>query len=182
MKFASSDDTKKRTARDAALRKLSSRDRTEKEIRDFLAEAGYEADEAEDAVAFLKECGYLDDKNYCRKYYVYGSSKGKSRERIVRELVQKGIPAEHSRNVFEDMADDPQWQENLTDDRTNALKIGSRMARDQEASGKELDEKFMARVGRRLMGLGYESGICYYVIGKLRDYSKEKAREDEWTV
>ena len=134
--------------------------------------------ESKEIVAEFKEWGYLDDERYCRRYFEYGRSKGKAAARIIRELVQKGISADKARDVLSDMneeSDGGKWE----DDKCAALSVGMRMAANQADSGKPSDEKFLARVGRRLAGLGYDSGTCYYVIGKIRDYGKEREREDE---
>lgn len=165
-------------ARERALKKLSTRERTEKEILDFLCGEGCTSVESKEIVAEFKEWGYLDDERYCRRYFEYGRSKGKAAARIIRELVQKGISADKARDVLSDMneeSDGGKWE----DDKCAALSVGMRMAANQADSGKPSDEKFLARVGRRLAGLGYDSGTCYYVIGKVRDYGKEREREDE---
>ena len=165
-------------ARERALKKLSTRERTEKEILDFLCGEGCTSVESKEIVAEFKEWGYLDDERYCRRYFEYGRSKGKAAARIIRELVQKGISADKGRDVLSDMneeSDGGKWE----DDKCAALSVGMRMAANQADSGKPSDEKFLARVGRRLAGLGYDSGTCYYVIGKVRDYGKEREREDE---
>ena len=165
-------------ARERALKKLSTRERTEKEILDFLCGEGCTSEEAKEIVAEFREWGYLDDERYCRRYFEYGRSKGKAAARILRELVQKGISADKARDVLSDMneeSDSVKWE----DDKCAALSVGMKMAVNQAVSGKPLDEKFLARVGRRLAGLGYDSGTCYYVIGKVRDYGKEREREDE---
>ena len=165
-------------ARERALKKLSTRERTEKEILDFLCGEGCTSVESKEIVAEFKEWGYLDDERYCRRYFEYGRSKGKAAARIIRELVQKGISADKARDVLSDMneeSDGGKWE----DDKCAALSVGMRMAANQADSGKPSDEKFLARVGRRLAGLGYDSGTCYYVIGKVRDYGKERDREDE---
>ena len=165
-------------ARERALKKLSTRERTEKEILDFLCGEGCTSVESKEIVAEFKEWGYLDDERYCRRYFEYGRSKGKAAARIIRELVQKGISADKARDVLSDMneeSDGGKWE----DDKCAALSVGMKMAVNQADSGKPSDEKFLARVGRRLAGLGYDSGTCYYVIGKVRDYGKEREREDE---
>ncbi len=163
----------KEDPRDAALRKLSFRARTEKEIRDFLAEKEFTEEEIEDTVSFLKEYDYLNDERYCRQYYIYSRSKGKALYRIIQELKQKGISSSVSKNVIDDMENDAEYEGKLVDDREAALKVGLKMTRAQKNENKPIDEKFLAKVGRRLMSLGYSSGTCYFVIGKIRNYEKD---------
>ena len=171
MRSSSSDKgDNKEKARQAALRKLSSGDRTEKEILDVLSRWGCSSEESSEIIDEFKEWGYLDDEKYCLRYFEYASSKGKALARIVRELVQKGISAEKVRAVLDDVP---------ADERGKALAAAMKMARSQAEIGKPLDDKFLTRVGRRLSSLGYDSGICYFVIGKIREYAKEINKEDE---
>lgn len=102
------------------------------------------------------------------KYYEYARTKNKASYRILSELKQKGISTDYAKAVIEKMKDDAQYSETIVDDRTAALNVGIKMDRERRESGKAADEKFYARVGRRLMTLGYNSGICYYVIGRIR--------------
>ena len=37
----------------------------------------------------------------------------------------------------------------------------------------------LSKVGRRLMSLGYNSGVCYYVIGRIREDKKNTERWEE---
>lgn len=166
-------DKDREKARQAALRKLSVRDRTEKEILDFLREAGCTSEEAAEITTEFREWGYIDDEKYCQRYFEYGRSKGKASARIIRELVQKGISAEKARDVLEELTG------RSSDDREAAMSVGMKMAANQADLGKAIDDRFLARVGRRLAGLGYDSSTCYYVIGKVRDYGKEIERERE---
>lgn len=159
--------------REAALKKLGSRMRTEKEIRAHLRSLDFSTEDVNETVDFLKEYNYLNDERYCRQYYTYARPKGKALYRIIKELEQKGIPASISRAVFEDMEAEPESGEGVVSDRDAAMEVGLKMARQQYASGKEYDQKFLARVGRRLAGLGYDSSTCYYVMNKLKDYGKK---------
>ena len=160
-------------ARDAALKKLGSRARTEKEIRDHLRSLDFTTEDVNDAVDFLREYNYINDERYCRQYYAYARPKGKALYRIIRELEQKGIPAHVARTALEDMEAEPEFGEEVISDRDAALEVGFKMARQQSASGKDFDQKFLARIGRRLAGLGYDSSTCYYVMNKVKDYGKK---------
>ena len=160
-------------ARQSALRKLAARERTEKEILDFLREAGCSDEEASEITSEFKSWGYIDDEKYCRRYYEYARSKGRASVRIARELMQKGISTEMCRQVLEDC------REEGPGDRQSALEVGMKMAQDQRELGKPVDQKFLARVGRRLAGLGYDSGTCYYVMDRVKASSREKERESE---
>lgn len=190
---------------DAACRKLASRMRTEKEIRIHLKKLEFDDDTIDKAVSNLTELGYIDDEKYCAEYFKYAKTKGKADARIVRELVEKGIARETAKNVIEDVRetaaemqrymneyDGESVEFGATDYRTDeypsdsrlAYEIGLKMMKSQLEEGKETDQKFLARVGRRLASLGYDSGIVYNILGKLRKYGREESgsvSEDEET-
>ena len=54
------------------------------------------------------------------------------------------------------------------DDETSAMKTAAQMLRNLTEDGKKADEKFFAKVGRRLFQLGFDSSLIYGVIGNLR--------------
>ena len=155
-----------KSAYDAACGKLAYRMRTEKEIRDFLEKAGYATDEIAEAVADLKSFGYIDDARFCEEYFRYAKQKAKADARIIRELSQKGITAEFARNVIEDVRVDAEAE--FDDDATSAMRTAVQMLRNLTEDGKKADEKFFAKVGRRLFQLGFDSSVIYGVIGDLR--------------
>lgn len=181
---------------DAACRKLASRMRTEKEIRLHLKKLEFDDDTIDDVVSNLTEFGYIDDEKYCVEYFKYAKTKGKADARIVRELVEKGVTRETAKNVIDDVResvakmqrdmtenDGESTEFGLTDYRTDeypsdsrlAYEIGLKMTKSQLEEGKEIDQKFIARVGRRLAGLGYDSSIVYNILGKLREYGRKKS-------
>jgi regulatory protein len=82
-------------ALELAYRALSSRDRTEAELRRFLTRRGVEPREAEAAVSELRAARLLDDAGYARRYAHdrrvldrWGS------ERIARGLERRGVAPE----------------------------------------------------------------------------------------
>ena len=167
---------KKKSCLDKALAKLNYRMRTESELRKSLKEDGYEEGEIEETVEELKNFGYLDDARYIREYYKVSKRKGWADRRILNELKRKGIKSDFADNTIQDFKDSDEFSDlNLEEDeKVTAYEVGVKMAKSQINAGKALDDKFMAKVGRRLMSLGYNSGCCYYVIGKLRNYNPEE--------
>lgn len=172
------------SAFDAACRKLSARMKTEHEMRSYILSLGFDEAVTEQVICELKSYGYLDDEKYCRAYFRYAKAKNKADGRIVRELCEKGISGEMARNAIEDMRAEfaltpDGCDEGVCDDRMLAQKLGEKMMRQQLAGGKEVDEKFLARVGRRLAGLGYDSATIYAVMGKLKQDERNRQRECE---
>lgn len=79
-----------RSARDYALSVLERSDRTEQELRRKLHDRGYEQEEIEETIAFLKEYYYVDDVAYAGKYARACSSR-KSIRQIRFDLERKGV-------------------------------------------------------------------------------------------
>lgn len=163
---------------DAACRKLSVRMYTEKEIAVYLKKLSFDEAVIREATAELKKYGYINDERYAEEYFRYAKGKNKADARIVRELAEKGIPQEISRNLIEDIR--AEAADSISDDREIAEEVAEKMLRVQLEDCKPIDEKFLARVGRRLAGLGYDSGTIYGVMGKLRrDERKRQSEFDE---
>ena len=161
----------KRTCMETALARLNYRMRTERELEKSLRELGYEEEEIGDTMAELRGFGYVDDLRYGLEFFRVSRKKNWSSSRIMRALKEKGLDSETLGRVKDELEDSDDLENSgLTlDERETALREGQRMARTHLRSGREIDEKFLNKVGRRLMTLGYNSGCCYYVIGKLRD-------------
>ena len=78
-----------------AYRYLNRRDRTEGEVRRHLAGKGVEPDAAEDAIATLRDQGYLDDARYARLFAEDKRTlEGWGSERIRDTLALRGIDRE----------------------------------------------------------------------------------------
>ena len=77
-----------REARKKALRLLEHMDRTEKGLTDRLLRAGFSEELAEDAVSYVKDYGYINDRRYALNYIMYRIH-DKSRQKIFQELSGK---------------------------------------------------------------------------------------------
>lgn len=167
-----------KSAYEAACGKLAGRMRTEKEIWDYLKSAGYDREEIPAAIEELKAYGYIDDTKYCEEYYRYAKQKSKADARILRELVQKGISSEFAQGVIEAARND--WEGEFYDDRKLADRLALKMAKVQLGEGKAADEKFYAKVARRLSAQGFSAGVIYGVISDLRTKIKEDCSEETY--
>ena len=83
-------------AYDLALKALGYKERTESELRAWLAERGVEQGETEDVIALLAEAGAIDDASFARRY---AEDKrllaGWGPDRIVKALEGRGVAREH---------------------------------------------------------------------------------------
>ncbi|MDX6607413.1 MAG: regulatory protein [Solirubrobacterales bacterium] len=79
-----------------ALRALSYKERTESELRGWLAERGVEEVEIEDVIALLIEAGAIDDAGFARRYAEDKRQlAGWGPDRISTALEGRGVAREH---------------------------------------------------------------------------------------
>ena len=170
----------KRTCMEAALNKLNYRMRSKAELKKALADLEYDSEEISETIEELETFGYVDDRKFSEEFIRSSARKNWSSSRIIRALREKGIDKTMAEEAMEDHLN---GEETVADpgtfDRERALGTGLKMADEQLAKGKEIDDKFLSKVGRRLMSLGYNSGVCYYVIGRIRVDKKNTERWEE---
>ena len=78
-------------------------DRTEAQLREKLLNAEFAPALVEQAVAYVKSYGYLDDERYVRNYIEYRKDL-KSRRQLEQELrFKKGVPSELIQKVYEEL-------------------------------------------------------------------------------
>ena len=137
---------------------LSRKPHTEKEVLEYLLRKEYGPDEAADAVARLKEYGYIDDLAYAKLYFEYGFEKDRGAGRIARELAGKGVDRETIDQAYEELEEKP-------DEETLAMDLAQQIVRETGADPAtmtyEEKQKLQARIVRRLASRGFSGGICY---------------------
>ena len=161
------EEKKKKSCEEAALNKLSYRMRTEKEIRDFLKAEEYQYDEIEATIEFLKMAKYLDDEHYVCEFYRASRQKSWADQRIIKALSEKGIDKAFAKNVIEDYKETDDYNGEKSDEAL-AKAVAEKMIKDQLSLGKPMDDKFLAKIGRRLASLGYNPGIIYGIINSCK--------------
>lgn len=152
-----------------ALRYVAARMRTEGQIIEHLERKGFVSGEISETMEMLRDCGYVNDQEYCVTYYRQACIRGRGRRRIERELENKRIP----RQIVSDAIDKflaeeyPQHDgitEEILPEKERALKVARKMANDHISDGGAADRKFMAKMGRKLYALGYGNETIYGVI------------------
>ena len=93
-----------RKARKKALRLLEHMDRTEKGLTDRLLRAGFSEELAEDAVSYVKDYGYINDRRYALNYIMYRIH-SKSRQKLFQELQQKGVSPQLIQAAWEEASE-----------------------------------------------------------------------------
>ena len=83
------------SAKEYAVKLLGFCDRSEKEIREKIIKKGYSEAECEEAIAFCREYGYIDDSRFAG-HFVHDAVNLKKlgKARIKMELRQKGVNEE----------------------------------------------------------------------------------------
>ncbi len=90
-------------AKGQALKYLSSRPRTEKEIERRLFEVGFDDSVSADTTDWLRENGYVDDADYAEQYAKSRmSASGYGPQRVERELMKRGIDRKLAENAVQD--------------------------------------------------------------------------------
>ncbi len=110
-----------REAKAKAVRYLSLRIRTEKEVLEKLLNQGYDQDCASKVIDELKAIGYINNKLYAQKY-IFDRSKLKplSRKMMKLELMSKGIPED----IVDEVLTDYKVEDSIVAERLLKSKFG----------------------------------------------------------
>ena len=110
-----------------ALKYISSRLKTEKQMREYLHGLNYCQSAIDKAIKKLKDYGYINDEYYAKTFAeVYSKTKGK--KYLKRELAQKGIKKDFVENILEDI-DDTTSCKLLCEKKTKNIKTAFRAKR-----------------------------------------------------
>ncbi len=137
---ALTDSVKKSSARDRAVRIVSSTAISERELRRRLVRKGERREDADAAVDFLKDLGAVDDREMAKRIVRRCLDKGYGERRIRQTLYQKGIP----RNLWDDAMGD------LPD-----MGPAIRAFLDRQLAGKAADKKQLDRCIAALQRRGH---------------------------
>lgn len=146
--------TEVQVAFDKSLNLLSHGMKTEKQIKDYLINKGFEQRVVDIVLQKLKGYNYVDDMSYA-KAYVEQNKKTKGAFRIKQELYLKGICDEIIQEALL----------NLSQDETikNALVVAKKFVKDAQ-----LDEKTKTRLTRHLLSRGFSFGVVNSVLSELK--------------
>ncbi|WP_022776729.1 regulatory protein RecX [Butyrivibrio sp. AE3009] len=128
-----------------AMNLLQKKDYTEKKLRDKLAEGMYSDECIDAAIEYVKSYRYLDDERFARDYIVYHMEM-RSKNRIVQDLMGKGISKELTERlmleIYEDEADVDVEQEQI-----KKLLVKKHYDKDMEFKDKQKIIAFLLRRG-----------------------------------
>ena len=154
-----------KSASEQAADYLSARDYTARELRGKLIRKGHDPQEAGRTVAQFSQTGYLDDGRYAENYVQRAFLQGKGRQRIVLELLRKGVEADLAKALTEAHAlEQPESESDRALRQAELL-----LERSPEyGTGEPISEKTKGRIARRLSALGYEASLIYATLERLR--------------
>lgn len=159
-------------AKETALTFLLYGMHTEEQVRRKLLEKEFTQEETDEVIAYLAELRYIDDLEYAVSYIEYAVSKRHGVRRIKDEMRKRGLRRDTIDDAFyeyEKRVSEHGKEAESEDERAlaEALRI---------ADGREIDDKLIAKAGRRLKTLGYEGDAIYSALGALM---KMKGRSEE---
>lgn len=157
------EDTPLARAKAIALRQVSSRARTEAQIRARLARGELSA-EADEVVAWLRRLGYLDDAAYARARARSLLAPGRAGPRQAEQkLVREGIASADARAVVREALAGDGEREAGAAERALCRALAERRAGGQPLA--ELDQGARARLARFLVGRGFAGSVVASVLG-----------------
>lgn len=144
--------------RQAALRFLSYRPRTSKEIQEHLIAKEFELDRIQPVLQELQDLGYVDDSAYAKAWVQERKRKGLGTFRIGQELKQKGI---READLSHALA-----QTNLEEERQLAMEIAERRYLRMEHDPWQKVER---KLGNYLLRRGFSWEIIGPILKELRN-------------
>lgn len=125
---------------------LEHMDRTEKALSDRLRQAGFSERAVADAMSYVKSYGYIDDSRYARTYLAY-RMESKSRQKLIQELIQKGVDRQTAVEA---------WEEEAALNQPDEREILKRTIEKKYDRDTQLDEKEMRRLQGYLARRGFQ--------------------------
>ena len=127
-----------------AMNLLQKRDYTEKQLRDKLAEGLYPDRSIDAAIEYVRSYHYIDDERYIRDYISYHMT-DKSRNRIVQDLMGKGISKDVLLPVMDELYEES--SENPEDSQIQRLLEKKHFSPDMDYNDKQKIIAFLLRRG-----------------------------------
>ena len=148
--YSSVQDSSEIIAFNLCVKYISSRLKTEKQIKDYLYKHEYKKTTVDKVVEKLKNYGIVDDKIYVDSYIK--SNSNFSKNKVKQKLFSVGVKSENMDTQLEDI-----------DDFESAIKHAEKFFKTKEINKQNLD-----KIIRRLSGMGYSWDTIKSVLNKLK--------------
>ena len=152
-------ESEKNTAFDKALTHISATQKTEKQVRDFLAKKGYLPTVSDYVVEKLRSYKFLDDGAYAESYVGFAARR-KGGKLIRMELRGKGIKDEEIDAALDNLDEEQEIQ--------TATGILEKYMR-----GKSCDKQTLQKAYRYLMGKGFDYEVIRTALKNYGDCNEE---------
>jgi regulatory protein len=143
-------------ARSRALRFLTYRARSVKELETYLQQKEFAAGIVTSVIAEMKDYGYLDDYKFTRDFICYRKSRGYGQKRIKYELKLKGI----ERDCVDELITD-------SFDREEELNMIRDMLNKRFPEDGIIDQRWIARQAGFLARRGFQENLIMNVLREL---------------
>lgn len=156
-----------------AMNLLKTRAYTEKKLREKLEAGKYPASCVEQAVAYVKSFGYVDDRRYASDYLFYHGKNLNGRQVYIK-LREKGVAEETIREVYEEFCDSG---EAVSDDELirNYLDKKKYVPSDDEAAAEKKN-----KIIRALMQRGFHYDRIAAVLQSYGKNDEEFVKIQDW--
>lgn len=145
------EESDKLTCFNRALKYISSRLKTEKQMREYLHGLKYSNNAINQAINKLKEYGYINDEHFAKTFVeIYGESKGK--KYLQRELMIKGV----SQNIIT----------SLLDEQDETIACEMQCAKKIKNMAKPISQKDKEKLYRFLLSKGFEFSVVRQCVSK----------------
>lgn len=132
------------------IKKLASKDRTRKEMYDILMKEGtLEPKQMNDIIDELEERHYIDDQAYLINYLERKMDTSEGKQKIIRDLVNKGIPYDTIQEAMEAYDDD--------NEKTKALRFISKIEKTMKAGSVKMKKQMLIS---RLLNKGFSFDVA----------------------
>lgn len=148
-------------AKSLALRKLNNKPRTKLEIICFLNQLEYKESVIQKVIQFLEEYNITDDEKYAEDYVLESINKGKGKQRIISEMLEKGISPSLMKKNIQNYIDENREEENALNEAKKKI----------DKTG--LNEKTLPSVGRYLLAKGYEEELVNKILERLLNQAED---------
>ena len=154
---------------ECAAKKLSHKEMSAKELRDYLLKKEYDAAEVDRVIKTVLDFGYLNDARYATEFLIYDFGRGRSLKKAFYDLRQKGVSEadiEKGYNEYLDEFGEPDEHKAALEEANKVL-----MAADLTPGNipEDMREKINGRIARRLYTRGFSQSLIYDILREVRN-------------
>ena len=161
-------DKKQMDIDECAARKLSRKEMSARELREYLLKREYSQDEVDRVIKTMLDFGYLNDARFAAEFLIYDLGRGRSLKKAFYDLKQKGVSdadIEAGYNEYLDEFGEPDEHKTAYEEAVKVL-----MAADLTPGHipDDMRDKINGRIARRLFSKGYSQSLIYDILSEIR--------------